>query len=99
MRQSVSKTTRYINASADRVYAVLANGWTYSDWVVGTAHIRDVDPGWPAPGTQIHHKAGPWPVSIHDSTTVVSSDDLREIHLRPRMWPLGEAEVVITLSQ
>lgn len=90
---------RTVAATPERVWAVLANGWTYSDWVVGTAHIRDVDPGWPAPGTQIHHKAGPWPISIHDSTTVVTVDDLRELHLRPRMWPLGEADVVLTLSE
>ncbi|GAA4450115.1 SRPBCC family protein [Phytohabitans houttuyneae] len=90
---------RTVAATPDRVWAVLADGWTYSDWVVGTAHVRDVDPGWPAPGTEIHHKAGPWPVSIHDSTSVISSDDLRELRLRPRLWPLGEAEVVITLTE
>ncbi|WP_332107771.1 SRPBCC family protein [Phytohabitans flavus] len=83
----------------ERIWAVLADGWTYSDWVVGTTHIRDVDPGWPAPGTQIHHKAGPWPLSIHDSTTVIAVDEFRELHLRPRVWPLGEAEVVITLME
>jgi Polyketide cyclase / dehydrase and lipid transport len=90
---------RTVAATPDRIWSVLADGWTYSDWVVGTAHIRDVDAGWPAPGTEIHHKAGPWPVSLHDSTTVIESDELRLLHLRPRMWPLGEAEVVITLAE
>jgi uncharacterized protein YndB with AHSA1/START domain len=90
---------RTVAATPDRVWAVLADGWTYSDWVVGTVHIRDVDPGWPAPGTRIHHKTGPWPVSMNDSTTVVAYDTLRELHLRPRLWPLGEADVVITLVE
>src|SRR5690606_23262165 len=47
-----------VPAPPERVEAVLADGWTYSDWVVGTAHIRDVDSDWPAPGSRIHHKAG-----------------------------------------
>ncbi|MGN9906962.1 SRPBCC family protein [Phytohabitans sp. LJ34] len=90
---------RTVAATPDRVWAVLADGWSYSDWVVGTAHIRDVDAGWPTPGAEIHHKAGPWPVSVHDSTSVIASDEPRLLHLRPRMWPLGEAEVVITLTE
>lgn len=88
---------RTVAATPEQIWAVLADGWTYSDWVVGTAHIRDVDDGWPAPGTRIHHKAGPWPFSIHDSSRVVSGDAPRELRVRARLWPLGEAEVVITL--
>jgi hypothetical protein len=82
-----------------RVWAVLADGWTYSDWVVGTAHIRAVDPAWPAAGSRIHHKAGPWPLSIHDSTVAVASERPHTLFLRPRMWPMGEAEVRITLIE
>ncbi|MFC0527408.1 SRPBCC family protein [Phytohabitans kaempferiae] len=95
----MAEVERTVAATPDRVWTILADGWTYSDWVVGTAHIRDVDPDWPAPGTQIHHKAGPWPVSIHDSTMVIASDTFRELHLRPRLWPLGEADVLITLVE
>src|SRR5207248_1475605 len=46
----VAHVEQVVNATPDRVFEVLADGWTYSDWVVGTAHIRDVDPDWPAPG-------------------------------------------------
>ena len=78
-----------INASADRVFAVLADGWTYSDWVVGTAHIRDVDAGWPEPGTEIHHKVGPWPLSARDRTTSLEWLPDRMLLLKVRVWPLG----------
>jgi hypothetical protein len=88
---------RTVVATPGQVWAVLSDGWTYSDWVVGTAHIRAVDQGWPEPGSRIHHKAGPWPVSIHDSTTVLAAHQQRTLHLRARAWPLGEAEVLITL--
>ncbi|GAA2511472.1 SRPBCC family protein [Pilimelia columellifera] len=91
-------TNRIIDASPEQVYAVLADGWTYSDWVVGTAHIRGVDRHWPAPGAKIYHKAGPWPLSLHDSTVCESAVPNAELVLRPRLWPMGEATVTIRLE-
>jgi hypothetical protein len=98
MLAGMAMVERTVAASPDRVWAILADGWTYSDWVVGTAHIRQVDARWPAPGARIHHRAGPWPVSIQDSTSVVAAEKARMLHLRPKLWPLGEAEVLITLT-
>ncbi|MDR6326240.1 uncharacterized protein YndB with AHSA1/START domain [Actinoplanes couchii] len=89
--------SRTVQAPPDRVFAVLADGWTYSDWVVGTVHIRDVDEAWPAPGSRLHHKAGPWPLSLHDSSTVLACEPGRELHLKAGLWPLGAAEVRIRL--
>jgi hypothetical protein len=89
---------RTIEALPDRVFAVLADGWTYSDWVVGTAHIRDVDPEWPAPGTRLHHKAGPWPLSLADSSTVLSCDLNKQLTVKAGLWPLGEATIRIELE-
>jgi hypothetical protein len=89
---------RTVKAPPASVYAVLADGWTYSDWVVGTAHIRDVDPSWPAPGARVHHKAGPWPVSLNDMSTVVAVEPERSLKLRAGLWPLGEATVRIMLE-
>jgi hypothetical protein len=94
----MAKTTRHINADPDRVFAVLADGWTYSDWVVGTAHIRRVDAGWPRPGTHIHHKAGPWPVSLRDRTTVLECQPGRMLLLKVRMWPMGAGQARIILD-
>jgi hypothetical protein len=93
----MSVTRRVLNASADDVFAVLADGWTYSDWVVGTAHIRDVDASWPEPGSHLHHKAGPWPVSVRDKSTVLACDPGRMLFTKVRLWPLGEGHVRIEL--
>ncbi len=89
---------RTIPAPPERVFEVLSDGWSYSDWVVGTVHIRDVDPGWPAVGTKLHHKAGPWPLSLHDASTVVAMEKDRRLTLRAGLWPLGEATVHIELA-
>lgn len=89
---------RVIEAPPEKVYSVLTDGWTYSDWVVGTAHIREVDPGWPGPGTKIHFKAGPWPMSIHDTTTALVGEPPRRLVLQPRLWPVGALTVTIELT-
>jgi uncharacterized protein YndB with AHSA1/START domain len=94
----VAIVQRVIQAPPDRVFAVLADGWTYSDWVVGTTHIRDVDPGWPKAGAELHHKAGPWPVSLKEKSTVLAVEQDRALTLRAGLWPLGEAIVKLTLT-
>ncbi|BCY13775.1 SRPBCC family protein [Actinoplanes sp. L3-i22] len=94
----MATVTRTVQASPARVFAVLADGWTYSDWVVGTSHIRDVEESWPAPGSKLHHKAGPWPLSLHDSSTVLACVPGRELKIRAGLWPLGEAVVDIVLE-
>jgi len=94
----VATVQRTVQAPPDRVFAVLADGWTYSDWVVGTVHIRDVDAAWPAPGSKLHHKAGPWPLSLQDSSTVVSVTPDKEMTLMVGLWPLGQARVQFLLE-
>ncbi|WP_091560861.1 SRPBCC family protein [Micromonospora pattaloongensis] len=81
-----------------RVFAVLKDGWTYGDWVVGTAHIRDVDADWPRPGSSLHHKAGPWPFSLKDKSTVVSCDEPHQLTICAGVWPTGEATVEFRLA-
>jgi uncharacterized protein YndB with AHSA1/START domain len=94
----VATVQRIIQTTPDRVWAVLSDGWTYSDWVVGTVHIRDVDPDWPAVGAKLHHKAGPWPFSLQDSSTVLSCVPGRELTMKAGLWPLGSAVVRIELE-
>jgi uncharacterized protein YndB with AHSA1/START domain len=95
----MAETHSEVNATPDQVYAILADGWTYSDWVVGSAHIRSVDPNWPATGASLHHKVGPWPVSIRDRSEVLRMDRPHRLVLRARVWPLGEASVQITITE
>ncbi|WP_308220941.1 SRPBCC family protein [Micromonospora phytophila] len=87
-----------IEAPPEQVWAVLADGWTYSDWVVGTVHVRDVDEAWPRVGTQLHHKAGPWPFSLQDASTVLACEPPHKLILRAGLWPAGEAIVAFTLE-
>lgn len=91
---SVSRTTT--SAPSD-VWAVLADGWSLAGWVVGASRIREVEPGWPAAGTRVHHSVGAWPLVVDDTTSVVSTVPERELVLQARGWPAGEARVTLRL--
>lgn len=62
--------TRTVDASADTVWRVLADGWAYPTWVVGASRVRAVDTSWPAVGACIHHSFGVWPLVVDDTTEV-----------------------------
>lgn len=95
----MSTTKRLVAAPPDKVWEVLADGWLYPLWVVGAARIREVDAAWPQPSSKIHHSVGLWPLLINDDTEVLESQAGRFLHLRARAWPVGEAEVKITLTE
>lgn len=90
--------TRRTQCSPAQVYAVLADGWSYAGWVVGSSRIRNVEQGWPAPGTRIHHSVGIWPLLVDDGTTVLESERDRRVLLQARGWPVGEATVEVRLE-
>jgi uncharacterized protein YndB with AHSA1/START domain len=91
---------RVIKTTPQRVWDVLADGWLYPLWVVGASRMREVDAGWPAVGSKIHHSVGAWPALIDDDTEVTDADPLRMLALRAKAWPfLGEAAVVLHLSE
>src|SRR6478609_704006 len=89
--------SRPARCTPDAVLDVLADGWSYATWVVGTARIRAVDPGWPAPGSRILHSVGLWPALLDDETVVRAWVPGSGIELQARGWPAGEARVRITV--
>ncbi len=91
--------TRVVNAPADVVWSVLSDGWLYATWVVGASRIREVDLDWPSVGSRVHHSFGIWPLVIDDTSEVLLSIPSRELKLRARGWPAGEAEVHLTLTR
>src|ERR671923_939745 len=95
---AVVTVRRDIDAPTEAVWKVLANGWLYPSWVVGAIRVRDVDPGWPGVGAQVHHSIGTWPLLLDDTTTVIASVPHRELVLRAHGWPVGAAEVTLVLA-
>jgi uncharacterized protein YndB with AHSA1/START domain len=95
----VAEVQRTIGAAPSRVFAVLSDGWSYPLWVVGAAHMRDVDTSWPEVGSRIHHSVGSWPLLVEDDTEVVAVEPDRLLELAARAWPTGTAHIVITLEE
>lgn len=94
----MSVTTQVLKASPGRVWRVLQDGWAYPLWVVGATHMRQVDDGWPARGTRLHHSVGSWPLLIEDTTSVVDVVPERRLELHARAWPTGTARILIELE-
>jgi uncharacterized protein YndB with AHSA1/START domain len=90
--------SRRLNCLPDQVFAVLNDGWLYPLWVVGASRMRDVDDGWPAAGTKLHHSFGVWPALIDDSTEVLEIEPGKRLVLEARGWPIGKARVEITVE-
>ena len=89
---------RVASQPPEAVWAVLADGWRYVEWVVGCRRIRSVDPGWPAPGTRFHHEIGIGLLRVQDHSESCEADDGRRLVLRVRAWPAGEGRVTLTLT-
>ena len=94
----MSTTSIPIDATPADVFATLADGWTYSNWVVGTSHIRAVDAEWPAPGTRLYHAVGAWPLITRDLTEVRSVATDKQLVLLACGSRMGNAVVTIDLE-
>lgn len=94
----MAAVTRRIEASPEAVFAVLADGWRYSNWVVGTSHMRAVESHWPAAGARLHHCSGVWPLVTRDETIVEESAPGRKLVLLAKGGILGSARVVLELE-
>lgn len=93
----MTATSLEISAPRAAVFAAIIDPLTYPEWLLGARTIRDVDDGWPRPGTAFRHVIGFPPVLIPGSSTSrrVVPDELFE--LGAGMGPLGEARVRFSL--
>ncbi len=92
------EVNREVQAPVERVWAVLADGWSYPSWVVGASRMRAVDGHWPAVGAKLHHSAGVWPAVLNDETVVKVSEPNSRLVLVARGRPLGEAVIELRLE-
>lgn len=91
--------TREVPVACERVWEVLAQGWTYTQWVVGNSRMRAVDPNWPEAGSSIRHSIGIWPLVIDDATIVEESEPPHRLVLCARLGPMGAARITMLLHE
>lgn len=88
---------RETSATREQVWAVIADGWTYAQWVVGNSRMRAVDPDWPSVGATIHHSIGVWPLLLDDETVVEDCQPLEQLVLLAKGRPFGKARITLRL--
>ena len=94
----MARNEAYIDAPPQAVWDVLADADAYADWVVGSRHIRDADPDWPAAGSVFHHTVALGPVNLRDNTRALVSEPPRRLVMRANSRPLGSARVEMLLE-
>jgi uncharacterized protein YndB with AHSA1/START domain len=90
---------REVTASCQRVWDVLSEGWSYTQWVVGNSRTRAVDSDWPQAGAAIRHSIGTWPFVINDQTSVERCVPPHELVLRAGLGWFGAAEITMRLDE
>lgn len=91
---TVKRTT---TASRQQVWDVLADGWAYTQWVVGNSRMRAVDLRWPEEGSTLEHSVGIWPALLDDSTVVAECVPLEKLVLIANGRPFGKARITLQL--
>jgi hypothetical protein len=85
-------------APADAFWRLLADPYSWADWVAGTSAIRSADAHWPAFGARLYHRFGPRPLAVRGHTTVVDVEPGRRIGLLASALPYGLVRIEITLD-
>lgn len=93
----MARTETETTATPQDVWDVLMDPDSYGHWVVGSSHIRAVDPDWPQPGSRFHHSVGIPPLTLSDHTTVVEIEPPARLVLTAKARPLGTARVEMLL--
>lgn len=84
-------TSREVQASAAAAFAVLIDPETYPLWLVGAKRIREVDDGWPRPGSRFHHVVGIGPFQIRDESIALDLDPGTMLRLKVKARPFVSA--------
>ncbi|MBA2497679.1 MAG: SRPBCC family protein [Acidimicrobiia bacterium] len=95
----MATTRQPIRSPLDAVFDVVANPRTYPRWLVGARDIGAVDAGWPAAGTQFHHRVGvAGPFTVADTTQCCRVERPTLLELEVRVRPFGRGRVVFTFA-
>ncbi|HEX5146661.1 MAG TPA: SRPBCC domain-containing protein [Conexibacter sp.] len=94
----MASNERFMPVAPEAVWDALADAYGYGYWVVGSSEIRDVDDGWPQPGTRFHHTVGVGPLRVSDHTESLEAERPTLLRIRAKARPLGTAKVTLTLT-
>lgn len=83
----------------EAVWSYLCDPYSFARWVSGTARVRRADAAWPAVGTSLYHRWGPWPVQVRDCTTIAAVDAPHMMSMVARARPIAVVHVDLVLQE
>ncbi len=89
---------RLVHATPAQIWAVLADGYRYADWVIGARGILAVDAGWPARDSALWFTVGLGPLTYTGRTTVVACVPERVLELEVHVGLAGSVRVGARLT-
>lgn len=89
---------KWVPASVDDVWAMLADPRSYAFWVVGSHDIGKADDDWPAVGATFQHTQGHGPLKWTDTSTVMAVEAPHKLDLEVRVRPFLVANVEMRLA-
>jgi uncharacterized protein YndB with AHSA1/START domain len=88
---------RLIKVSPSAVWAVLADGHRYAEWVVGTSHSEPVRGQWPHKDAAIRFQVPLGPFELVNETVVRRCEEGMGLELEAHAGPLGTARIAVEL--
>ncbi|MET9831196.1 SRPBCC family protein [Streptomyces sp. NPDC006385] len=88
---------RLIRVSPSAVWAVLADGSRYAEWVVGTSRSRPVHGQWPQRDAAIRYEVRLGPAQLVNETVVRHCEEGVRLELEAHAGALGTARIAIEL--
>ncbi|MFJ9011701.1 SRPBCC family protein [Streptomyces canus] len=88
---------RLIKVSPSAVWAVLADGHRYAEWVVGTSRSEPVRGQWPHEDAAIRFQVPLGPLRLVNETVVRRCEEGVDLELEAHAGPLGTARIAIEL--
>ncbi|MFF8103197.1 SRPBCC family protein [Streptomyces sp. NPDC014986] len=86
---------RLIRTSPHTVWAVLADGTRYAEWVVGTSSSEPVSGHWPQLGAALRYEVRFGPLRLSNNTVVRRCVPDQILELEAEAGPIGTARVAI----
>ena len=87
-----------VKCRPDELWALLADGTRYSEWVSGTRRILDVEPDWPEVGAHLAVRVGVGPLTLDDVCVVRVCEPKQRLELEAKADPFGAARIAIRLA-
>ncbi|MFJ9038589.1 SRPBCC family protein [Streptomyces sp. NPDC102406] len=93
----MARRHRVVEASPAAVWAVLADGSRYADWVVGTSSSHPVRGQWPEVGAALEYEVRLGPLTLTNETVVRHREEGTLLELEAKAGPLGTARISLQL--